>query len=143
MGVEMNNQLFSASGLALACSAALGLLLFGLSVAISAVRLKRMNLLGTNGDPEDLLTKLVRAHGNTAEYSPLLALFMLTLAATGHPGPFVSAMMVLATVSRFLFALGMLISPTLARPNLIRAAGASGTYIAGFALSLAMLAAVG
>ncbi|HEY9101875.1 MAPEG family protein [Chitinimonas sp.] len=128
--------------LSLLCAAALGFLLFSLSAAITIVRLRRQVLVGCNGDPQDRLTKLVRAQGNTAEYAPLLALFMLLL-GTQSPGTWVSGLMVLATASRYLFVLGMLISPTIARPNLVRAAGACGTYVAGFGLTMAVAGLAG
>ena len=41
-----------------------------------------------------------------------------------------------ATVSRVLHAAGMLMSPTLARPQPLRAIGAVGTYVIGLILAV-------
>lgn len=123
-------------------SALLGILLFGLSVAITVVRLRRGVLTSTPDDPRDLLTKLVRTQANTAEYVPFLALAMI-VAGIGAPAWWVQAAMWLAVASRYLFAVGMLVPARLDRFNLVHAMGAGGTYIAGFALCMAMLRIAG
>ena len=64
---------------ALACIALLGLLVFGLGFAISVKRGKTDTITGTSGDPADPLHKLVRAHGNTTEYAPMMAVLILAL----------------------------------------------------------------
>jgi len=46
--------------------------------------------------------------------------------------------MVLATVSRFLIALGLVFPATLAKPNPLRFVGASGTYVFGLGVALLM-----
>lgn len=120
--------------------ALLGILLFALSASITLLRLRRGVLTGAPDDPADLLTKLVRTQANTAQYVPFLALAMV-VAGSGEPAAWTYAAMWLAAVSRYLFAIGMLLSPRIDRFNLVRAAGAGGTYVAGFALCVAMLQA--
>jgi uncharacterized protein len=61
------------NSIALACTAALGLLLFALGLSISILRSRVGVLSGYAPEPDQLLTKLVRAHGNTAEYAPFLS----------------------------------------------------------------------
>jgi uncharacterized membrane protein YecN with MAPEG domain len=123
---------------ALPCIALLGLLLFGLGLAVSLKRGGSQTIIGHSADPADPLHKLVRAHGNTAEFAPLLAVLMLAL-ALGQPAPWVLWCMGIATASRYLIALGLIASPTLAKPHPLRFVGAVGTYLTGFALSAALL----
>jgi hypothetical protein len=47
--------------------------------------------------------------------------------------------MILATLSRYTIALGILLSPTLAEAHPLRFAGALGTYVTGLALVVAAL----
>jgi len=123
---------------ALPCIAALGLLLFLGGLHVSAMRARFSTLYGCTDDPTHALTKAVRAHGNTAEYAALLAVLMLALALRPMPG-WVAWTMVGVTVSRYLLAVGILLSPTLARPHPVRAIGALGTYVGGTALCAALL----
>jgi hypothetical protein len=123
---------------ALLCTAVLGLLLFSLGLAISGLRFRSGTLSGHAASPDDLLAKLVRAHGNTAEYVPLLAVLFLYLGAH-HPAQWQVWSMVGATASRVLLAVGLLAWPTMARPNPARFAGAIGTYLFGAALCVALL----
>jgi hypothetical protein len=123
---------------ALACIALLGLLLFGLGLAVSLKRGSSNVVIGHPSDPADPLHKLVRAHGNTAEYAPLLAVLMLALALGEPPPVWAVWCMGLATASRYLLAAGMLLSPTLAKPHPLRFVGALGTYLTGLALSVAL-----
>ncbi|MFG1374161.1 MAPEG family protein [Xanthobacter oligotrophicus] len=120
------------------CVAALALLLFLLSVSITVVRLRTKMLAGAPDDPTRLLAKLVRAQGNTAEYAAMLAVLIVMHGAAPRPA-WVSTMMALAVAARVVFAAGMLLSPSLARFNIIRAVGACGTYVAGIALALALV----
>jgi uncharacterized protein len=74
-----------------------------------------------------------RPHGNTAEYAPFFAVLFLWFAT--HPGPaWVSIMIVLATIARLLLAAGLLLGPSLDRPNPMRFLGALLTYFTGIAL---------
>jgi len=123
---------------ALVCTAALGLLLFTLGLAISTLRFRGGTLSGYAASPGDLLAKLVRAHGNTAEYAPFLAALFLYL-GSHHPPQWQVWCMVGATVCRVLLAIGLLAWPTMAKPNPARFVGAIGTYIFGAALCVALL----
>ena len=124
--------------IALACVAVLGLLLFGLGVTISLLRFREGTLSGCAPDPASLLHKLVRAHANTAEYVPFLAVLFLYLGAR-TPSPATLALIVAATLCRCLLVVGLIAFPSMAKPNPARFLGALGTYAAGIALSLALL----
>ena len=122
---------------AIVCVALLGLLLFGLGLYVSAAR-----GAGQAGaypaDPADPLFKRMRAHGNTAEYAPMMAILIL-LAGERDPAAWVLWTMAIAVASRYLIALGILFSSTLEKPQPLRFIGAVGTYLTGIALSLAVL----
>jgi len=124
---------------AIICTGVLGLLLFGLGIAISVMRSLTKSLSGLPEDPANVLHKLVRAHGNTAEYAPFLAVLFLYLGTRG-PAPSTILLMTAATVCRVLLVVGIIAWPTMARPNPARFIGAVGTYAAGLALCLALLA---
>lgn len=126
---------------AMTCIGLLGLLVFGLGMAVSAMRGRTRTNYGVKEDPTDPLYKLVRAHGNTIEYAPMLAVLMLVLGAR-NPGSFATWSMILATLSRYLIVMGILICPTMDRPHPLRFAGALGTYVFGLALVAALLSAV-
>ena len=85
-----------------------------------------------------MLFKVVRAHGNTAEYAPFLALLFLYL-GSHNPSVWIVCLMVAATVCRYLVVIGIVAWPSMAKPNPVRFVGALGTYIFGAALSVALL----
>ena len=118
---------------ALVCVALLGLLVFGLGLAVSLTRGRTDTAIGSSSDPTDLLHKMVRAHGNTAEYAAMLAVLILVLGSRS-PSTFALWSMGIATAGRYLIALGLVLSPTLERPHPLRFVGALATYVAGFAL---------
>jgi len=123
---------------ALTCVAALGLLLFGLGFCVSGLRFRSKQLSAHTVEPDSLLHRLVRAHGNCAEYIPLLAVLILYLGAS-HPSSWVLGCTVGATVSRFLLVAGLVFPASMARPNALRFAGALGTYFFGAALCIALV----
>ncbi len=84
---------------ALVCIALLGLLVFGLGFAVSLARGRTNTVAGTSGDPSDSLHKLVRAHGNTAEYAAMLAI-LIFLVGSRSPGTWALWCMGIATASR-------------------------------------------
>ncbi|HDR9006732.1 TPA: MAPEG family protein [Burkholderia vietnamiensis] len=108
---------------ALFCTAILGLLLFGLGLVVSVSRFLHTTGSGCLPDPTDRLHKVVRAHGNTAEYAPSRAILSLIVAAT---------------VCRCLLVVGLIVWPTMARPNPVRFTGAFGTYLCGAALCVSL-----
>lgn len=122
---------------ALACTAILGLLLFGLGLAISGLRF-RTGVLSGHAAPDGLLAKLGRAHGNTAEYAPFLGLLFLYLGAH-HPTQWQVWCIVGATACRLLLAVGLVAWPTMSKPNPARFVGAVGTYAFGGALCIGLL----
>jgi len=124
--------------IALACTAALGLLLFGLGLAVSALRFRHQRVWGSEPDPTNGLTKVIRAHGNTAEYAPLLAV-LFVIAGTRSPSTLVLGLIVAATVCRVLLVVGLIAGASMARPNPARFVGALGTYVAGAGLCIALL----
>ena len=123
---------------ALVCTALLGLLVFGLGLGVSTLRGSTGTTIGHQLDPRDRLHKMVRAHGNTTEYAPMLAILMLAIAAR-DPAPWMVWTFVAATLSRYLHAAGMLLSASLDRPQPLRFLGALGTYLSGLALVVALL----
>jgi hypothetical protein len=125
---------------AIVCTALLGLLVFGLGLGVSMVRSSTKTVFGFTPDPADRLYKLVRAHGNAAEFAPMLAVLILLVAAR-DPAPWLVWTFVAATASRYLHAAGMILAPTLARPHPLRFLGALGTYVTGLALVVAALMA--
>lgn len=126
------------NALVLICVAILGLLLFGLGLAVSAARFSERTGSGCKPDPANLLSKLVRAHGNTAEYAPFLAVLFL-YAGSHAPTRIELALIVGATTSRCLLVVGLLAWPSMSMPNPARFAGALGTYLCGMALCVALL----
>jgi uncharacterized membrane protein YecN with MAPEG domain len=121
---------------AVLCTALLGLLVFGLGLMVSLTRGSSKTNFGYTIDPTDRLYKLVRAHGNAAEYAPMMALLILYL-GTRNPGGWLVGTFVLATLSRYLHALGMIRSASLDRPDPLRFTGALGTYVTGLVLAVA------
>lgn len=121
---------------AIMCTALLGLLVFGLGLAVSLTRGQTGTNFGYNPDPADRMYKLVRAHGNATEYAPMLAVLMLLVGAR-DPATWALWVMGIVTASRYLHAAGMIFPPTLARPHPLRFIGALGTYLGGLALCVA------
>jgi len=124
--------------IAIVCAALLGLLIFGLGLLVSMTRGNTNRVIGHDPDPADRLHKRIRAHGNATEYVPMLAILILLVGAR-QPSPWMQWTFVLATVSRYLHAAGMITCSSLAKPNPLRAVGAVGTYLTGFALVVAAL----
>ncbi len=123
--------------IAIICTALLGLLLFGLGLGVSLTRGSTKTNFGYTPDPTDRLYKMIRAHGNTTEYAPMLAVLML-LVGSRNPSLWALWVMGIATVSRYLLVAGLLLSPTLGKPHPLRFAGALGTYLCGVALCVAV-----
>lgn len=122
----------------LLCVALLGLLLFALGFGVSMTRGRTATNIGSSVDPADFLHKIVRAHGNASEYVAMLAVLILVVGMR-EPSTWASWSMIGATASRYLHAAGMILSPTLDKPQPLRFAGALGTYVFGIALCVALL----
>jgi uncharacterized membrane protein YecN with MAPEG domain len=123
---------------ALVCIALLGFLVFGLGFAVSMSRGRHETLSGSSNDPADPLHKLVRAHGNTTEYAGILAILIYAVGAMS-PAAWALWCMGIATAGRYVLALGLVLSPTMAKPHPLRFVGALATYLAGFGLCIALL----
>lgn len=123
---------------AVVCIALLGVLLFGLGLGVSLTRQRTNTVFGSSADPADPLYKMTRAHGNTAEYAPMLAVLMLVVGAN-QPPVWALWTMALAVASRYALAIGIIICPTMEQPHPLRAIGATGTYATGLALCVAAL----
>lgn len=123
---------------AVVCVALLGILLFGLGLGVSLTRQRTNTIFGAPADPADPLYKMTRAHGNTAEYAPMLAVLMLVVGAN-QPPVWALWTMALAVASRYALAIGIIVGPTMEQPHPLRAIGATGTYATGLALCVAAL----
>jgi len=117
----------------LMCISLLAFLGIGLGFAVSMTRSKTEVNFGSSPDPDDSLYKIMRAHGNTMEYAPLMALLIYILSQIPQP-TWVTWFMILATFSRYLIVAGMIFPRTMAERNPMRFIGALGTYICGFGL---------
>ena len=58
---------------------------------------------------------------------------------TREPGGIMQGLFIAAAVSRVFHAAGMIMSPSLARPQPLRAAGAVGTYVVGLILAVMVI----
>jgi len=125
------------------CVSILAALVFMLGFLISMVRGKTGIIYYGDSldDPTSLLTKAVRALGNTVEFAPILAVMFLYLATT-NPDSWILWTIVVATTSRVLMVLGFLTAGTLRKIHPLKAVGAIGTYLSGLALCVAMVNSV-
>ena len=126
---------------AVVCTGLMGLLLFALGLYVSTKRGRTGKVGTTPQDPSDKLFKAIRAHGNTTEYVPMLAVLMLYLGAQS-PATWLLVVMGIVTACRFLIVIGIITSPTLAKPHPLRFIGALGTYVGGAVLSVAVLRSI-
>lgn len=124
------------------CLALMGILVFVLGANVTRHRAIR----GDTGpqmptDPADRLLIAQRAHGNAIEYVPTLAVLLL-VCSTLTGGWWLDALAIAATAARYLHALGMLRSTTLAAHGPLRDTGAMVTYLSGVALGVTALVAL-
>lgn len=119
--------------IAVLCVALLGFLVVGLGLVVSMTRGSTKTMYGYNIDPADRLYKAVRAHGNTTEYAPMLAVLILTLGML-NPEPWMMWCMGLVTLSRYVFVFRIVLPPSMAQPSKLRFIGSLGTYLFGMAL---------
>lgn len=124
--------------IALACIALLGLLLFGLGLAVSFARKNARVSMGVTDDHDHVLNRRVRAHGNTAEYAPFLALLFL-IHGMRELSLLTLGLMLGATAARYLIVLAMLTARTVKRGEPMRFAGALGTYVCGLGLTVLLV----
>lgn len=123
----------------LICSGLLVLLYFVLALNVSMTRKRTKTGIGPGSDPSGPMSKAMRAHGNAAEYIPLFVALFLYFLMSGAGG-WILWVVIGVTVSRFLHAIGMLVTPSFnAPPHALRALGALGTYIGGLLFGAALL----
>jgi uncharacterized membrane protein YecN with MAPEG domain len=120
------------------CTAALGCLLFLLGLAVSILRFRTRIGSGQSPEKNAPINRVIRAHANTAEFAPFLAVLFLYFGWRG-PSDLAVWLIVAATVSRFLLVIGLIASPSMSRPNPARFIGALGTYLCGAVLSVLMV----
>ena len=122
---------------AIICIALLAALLFVLGWNVSRIRGSR----GATGDqfptaPDDALFVAVRAHGNATEYIPTLAVLILVIGSR-DPATWMLVVAAVAVLSRYLHAIGILVTGDMGKEAPLRFIGAVGTILSGVALSVA------
>lgn len=130
------------SNVTVVCIALLGILLFLLGANVTRHRATR----GATGnqvptDPADRMFIAIRAHGNAAEYVPTLIVLLVVCDALTD-GWWVPVLAVGAVVARYLHAVGLLTSTTMATHGPVRDIGAMGTYLTGIALGVTAIVAI-
>ncbi len=123
---------------AIFCTGLLGLLVFGLGFAVSGTRGTSKLNFGFTPDPTNRAYRLIRAHGNATEYAPMLSVLMLFI-GTHDPAGWMIWVMGIATLARYVHAVGMLTGPTLDAINPFRFAGAFFTYVSGVIMSISLI----
>ena len=124
--------------IALICIALLGALVIGLGLYVTICRGKTNTMTGSIDEADNILNKAMRAHGNTIEFAPILAVLIYALGMM-HPDVWVVWCMILVTLSRYLIVAGLVFPQTMAKPNPMRFLGALGTYLFGAALCVALI----
>lgn len=120
------------------CTALLALLVPALGFYVSINRGKTRTNYHYKPDPADPLYRAVRIHGNTTEYVPTAILLILATAVL-VPGQVAMWLAILLTAARYSLVAGMLLSPSLDKPNLLRIIGSAGTYFIGIGQALWLL----
>jgi len=123
----------------LLCAGVLAFLLFGLGLAVSVERGKAGKLGGVPADEATRLFRVIRAPGNAAEYIPVGVAFALFFAIAGS-SVIVTAILVAFTASRIIHAVALIVGASMDRFDVARFLGGMGTYLTGFALSIALIA---
>lgn len=126
---------------AVTCVAILGTLLFVLGLRVSVLRGRFRTAYGAPDDPADPLFRAVRAHGNAAEYIPMLAVLMLLVAVQGSSW-WTQALCLAAVGVRVLHAVAISRTPRRSTPAADRLIGAIGTYAVGIALAATAVASL-
>jgi uncharacterized protein len=123
---------------AIICTAILAAMLFLLGWNVSRVRGVTAKAGGSQfpSDPASRLLIAIRAHGNAAEYIPVLIVLFLLVGARS-PAAVAIPLIIGATAARVVHAYGMLTAPSLAVQTRARVAGAAGTYFLGVGLAVA------
>jgi uncharacterized membrane protein YecN with MAPEG domain len=125
---------------AIICTAMLAAMLLALGINVTRMRAVTGKTGGSQftNDPASGLFKAIRAHGNAAEYVPVLIVLFLLVGARS-PAAVAIPLIAGATVARLVHAYGLLSSPSLAAPTVSRSIGAVGTYLFGIGLAVAVV----
>jgi len=122
----------------LLCSAILVIVYFLLANNVSLVR-RTSNLgFGMADEPSGPLNRAIRAHGNSAEYTPIFLVLFLYLLSVGAGG-WITWVVVVVTFCRVLHPISILIAPDLNAIYPPRFVAAVGTYLGGLALGVVLL----
>lgn len=123
---------------AIICTAVLAAMVFLLGFNVSRMRGVTAKAGGSQqpADPDSPLLVAIRAHGNAAEYVPVLIVLFLLVGARG-PAVVAVPLIVGATLARVVHAVGMLRAGSLTKETPARLAGAAGTYLFGVSLAVA------
>jgi uncharacterized protein len=123
---------------AIICTAILAAMLFLLGLNVSRMRGVTAKAGGSQfpSDPASRLLIAMRAHGNAAEYIPVLIVLFLLVGARS-PAAVAIPLIIGATAARVVHAYGLLTAPSLAVETKARLAGAAGTYFLGVGLAVA------
>jgi uncharacterized membrane protein YecN with MAPEG domain len=122
--------------------ALLGILVFVLGANVTrhrAIRGATGNQMPT--DPADRMFIAQRAHGNASEYVPSLIGLMIVCSFLTD-GWWLDTLAVVAVAARYVHALGVLTSKTMATHGPVRDAGAMFTYLSGIALGITAIVAM-
>jgi uncharacterized membrane protein YecN with MAPEG domain len=122
----------------LGCIAAMGFLVFALGFGVSSQRRKQQKGMGLPDDTTNALYKWGRAHGNTVEYVPTLAILMYALAAVGA-WSWTMWICVVVALGRYIYAFGIVTADNPAKSNPGRLIGAVTTYFGGMAMAVILL----
>ncbi|HEY7222964.1 MAG TPA: MAPEG family protein [Micromonosporaceae bacterium] len=123
---------------AIICTAILAAMLLLLGLNVSRMRGMTAKAGGPQfpSDPASRLLIAIRAHGNAAEYIPVLIVLFLLVGARS-PAAVAIPLIIGATAARVVNAYGLLTAPSLAVQTKARLAGAAGTYLLGIGLAVA------
>ena len=120
--------------IAYVCCGILAVLYFALAFNVSVARVRSQRGYGNDADSTAWLTKAVRAHGNAAEYIPILMLLIIIAESSNKPDW--ADYLYFATIAvRVSHAAGMLLSPDINKAHPLRFIGVLGTYLCGLALA--------
>jgi uncharacterized protein len=123
---------------AIICTAILAAMIFLLGFNVSRLRGVTAKAGGSQfpSDPASPLLIAIRAHGNAAEYIPVLIVLFLLVGARS-PAAAAIPLITGATAARLVHAYGLLTAPSLAVKTKARLIGAAGTYLIGVGLAVA------
>ena len=122
----------------LLCSAILVIVYFLLANNVSRVRVSSKVGFGAGDEPAGALNRAIRAHGNSAEYTPIFLVLFLYFLSTGASG-WITWTVVAVTVCRVLHPIAIFMAPDLNGVYPPRFVAAVGTYLGGLALGVALL----